>query len=139
MMLSILWIIVILLAIVSQWYIIEKKKKYPKKLLWFSLRVVVATVFLYLYILQGYTWYAALIYMVGTFGFLFNLGLNLLRKKPLTYLSPKNSVVDKVLLYIFKYEYIIFWLSFLLLLFSIGNMVFYGKMTWYEINNPNML
>lgn len=134
-MINFLWILVIVAAVVSQWYVIEKLRKYPNKPVWFFIRGLVAGGFLYLYIYQGYVWYWALVYMVFTFWWLFNTGLNILRGKELTYLSPKNSLIDKVLLKVFKYEYIIFMFSFILFLASVGIISFYGHCTWTEINS----
>lgn len=129
------WIFVVLLAVVSQWYIIEKKKVYPNKLLWFVIRAAVAGGFLVWYNELGYVWYWSLIYMAGTFWLPFNESLNYLRGKPFGYLSPKNSFVDRMIVKYLPggaFAYVSF--AFIFFLFAVINMIVHGQMTWAEIN-----
>ena len=133
LMIHFLWFLVIVLAIVSQNYIIEKLKRYPNKLLWFLLRVVVAIGFLCWYMSQGYMWYWTILFMVSSFWWPFNTFLNILRKKSPDYYSAKNSLVDRLLLKIFRYEELIFFFSFILMLIGVGIMYFYGQRPFNNI------
>ena len=133
-MINILWVIVVISAAVSQWYIIEVQRKYPNKPFWFIIRILVGLFFLGLYLHNGYVYYWAILYMVGVFWFPFNTILNALRKKRFGYLSPKNSPVDDVLMRVFKYESIITFLSFFLFILSVLMMIFYGFSTLEELN-----
>lgn len=133
-MINFIWILVVSFFIVSQWYVIEKLGKYPNKPLWFLIRAIIAGVFLFFYVNQGYVWYWSLFYMIFTFWFPYNSTLNLLRGKPIMYLSPKNSFIDYIFLKIFRYEFAIFGYSLILFIAALGIMYFYGYCTWSEIN-----
>lgn len=133
-MINFLWIGVVIVAIITQWYIIVKLRRYPNKPTWAFLRIIVASLFLFAYVQQGYMWYWALNYMVFTFWLPFNASLNLLRGKPITYLSPKNSWVDKIILKVFKYEFIVFVYAFMSMLFAVGAMYYFGKCPWVYVN-----
>lgn len=133
-MINLLWILVVAAAIFTQWYIIEELRKYPNKLVWAFLRLVVAGLFLFAYVQQGYVWYWAVNFMVFTFWFPFNVGLNLMRGKPIAYLSPKNSFVDRMLMKIFRYEFAVLAYAFVSFISAVGIMLYYGKCSWVYIN-----
>lgn len=133
-MINFLWVGVVAVAVITQWYIIVKLRKYPNKFTWAFLRTIVAALFLFAYVQQGYVWYWALNYMVFTFWLPFNVALNLMRKESITYLSPKNSFVDRMVLKVFRYEYIVFVYAFMSMLSAIGIMYYYGKCSWVYVN-----
>lgn len=134
-MLHLFWVLFVIGCAWSQWHIIENEKRYPHKLLWFVFRIVMFLFFLGMYIAEGYKWYWATNFMVFTFWWPFNTMLNWFRGLRLTYLSASNSLVDRVLLMVFKHEFIIFSFAFLALLFSVGALHFYGKCTWFRVVN----
>jgi len=136
-MINILWILVVAASVISQWYIIEEKHKYPKKKIWFFARVGIASIFMYFYLNNGYVWYWSLSYMVFTFWFPFNISLNILRGKTPFYLSAKNSDLDGFALTVFKEPFVVYAFSFILMISSIGIMWFYGDMTYSEIVNAS--
>ena len=131
----ILWGIIVILAVVNQYYLIEVKKLYPNKLTWFGIRILIALGFLFWYNSLGYLWYWSLVFMAGTFWLPFNEGLNLLRKKPFGYLSSKNSLFDRLII---KHlpggatAYVVY--ASILLVYSIAQMILYGKLTWTQLN-----
>ena len=125
---------IVIAASISQWYIIEKRKKYPNKTLWFSIRIILAGLFLWLFIRDGYVWYWALSYLVFVFWLPFNVILNLLRGKPLTYLSPKNSVLDKWILKIFRINIAVYGFGLIAFISAVAIMILYGGCTWAEVN-----
>lgn len=133
----ILWAAVVVLAAVSQWFIIERLEKFPKKTYWFIARVIVAGIFLELFIRQGYVWYWAVCYLVFVFWLPFNVILNLLRGKGLIYLSPENSKIDKWVLKIFRIDVAVYGFGLIAMLAAIGVMIFYGHCTWAEANYGN--
>jgi hypothetical protein len=133
-MINLIWLLIVVLAVLSQFWIIEKKQKYPVKILWAAIRVAVAGVFMYFYIDLGYMWYWALLYMIGSFWGPFNLMLNFLRNKDLNYLSPKNSFVDRMLMKAFKDETIATLFIWFITVCGVGIMYFYGTTSWCELN-----
>ena len=124
-MIDILWITAILLAALSQWYIIEVRKQVPSHLLWLLIRAVVFGGFLGWYLASGYMWYWASYYMLMTFAWLFPLLLNAFRGKPLGYMSAKGSVFDKLILKSIGAS-IYWWLGLVLMVMAIGLQLIYG-------------
>ena len=133
--LMIAWAVLVIAAAVSQWYIIEKLKRYPNKKLWFAIRVIVGGLFLWLFIRDGYLWYWAASYLVFVFWFPFNVILNLLRGKGALYLSPINSTLDRIALWIFRVDMAVYGFGLIMMISSIAIMVLYGQCTYAEINN----
>lgn len=134
-MIHVFWIIFVIGSAFIQWYIIEKRKQYPHKDLWFLVRVIFFLFFLSMYMVEGYKWYWAANFMIFTFWWPFNTILNWKRGLRLTYLSARNSFIDRMLLKVFVHEFIIFVFAFIALLFSVGALHFYGKCTWYQVVN----
>jgi hypothetical protein len=120
---NILWIIVILLAAVSQWYIIEIKKRNPDHAFWFMIRGIVFSGFFWWYMVSDFMWYWASFYMVMTFAWLFPLLLNAFRKKPLGYMSDRgfDRLIQKTI-----GAGIYFYLGFVLMVTAIGLQLAYG-------------
>ena len=129
---DILWILVIILAAVSQWYIIERKGRTPNHLLWFVIRAVVFTGFLVWYLLSGYMWYWAAYYMVMTFAWLFPLLLNIFRGKPVVYMSSNGSVFDKIVIRTIGPS-IYWWLGLTLMIIAVSVQIAYGTIPFSEI------
>lgn len=97
-LLSIGWLVIVILTILSQYYIIEKKKIYPNKILWFIIRIIIAGGFLTYYIVLDYVWWKALSFMILSFWWPFNTTLNVLRRRYFTNLAPKNDPIDWLLI-----------------------------------------
>ena len=133
MITMILWAVLVAIAAISQWYIIEKLGKFPNKRLWFIARAVVAALFMWLFDTQGYVWYWSLCYLVFVFWLPFNVIINLLRGSDLFYLSAENSWVDRMVLNILQIPLMIYLLGLMAMLSSIGIMAFYGHCTWSDI------
>ena len=121
---DILWILVIVLASVSQWFIIEKKVRIPNHLLWFVFRVGVFGLFLWWYIATDFIWYLAAYYMLMTFAWIFPLLLNIFRGKPLGYMSNRgfDRFVQKTI-----GAGIYWWLGLVLMVMAIGLQLAYGN------------
>lgn len=133
MIIMILWALVVVAAAISQWYIIEKLNRFPKKNLWFIARVIVAALFMWLFVWQGYIWYWSLCYLVFAFWLPFNIIINILRGSDIFYLSPENSLVDRMLVNIFQVPMMIYLIGLVAMISSIGIMIFYGRCTWGDI------
>lgn len=134
-MIHLFWMIFVIASAVMQWYIIEKRKQYPEKGLWFITRAIFFLFFLSMYMVEGYVWYWAANFMIFTFWLPFNSILNKMRGLRITYLSARNSLVDRVLLKVFVYESIVFWFAFIALIGSVGMLYYYGHCTWFQVNN----
>ena len=132
--LMIAWALLVVAASISQWYIIEKRGRYPNKKLWFAIRIVLAGLFLWLFIREGYIWYWAVCYLVFVFWLPFNVILNLLRGKPLTYLSPENSKLDRMVLWVFRINIAVYGFGLIAFVSAVAIMILYGGCTWAEIN-----
>lgn len=131
-MINVYWIIIVALAVVSQYYIIEKKEVKPNKALWFGIRVIIAVGFFYFYQKLGYDPVWSIGYMVGTFWGPFNESLNKLRGKPWGYLG--DDWVDKILRKIMPDNLIVLAAELLLFLWGVGAMLVYGKDTnWADL------
>ena len=131
-MINIYWILVVALAVVSQWYIIERKNRKPKKVVWFAVRIVVAGGFFYFYQNLGYDPVWSISFMVGTFFGPFNEGLNKFRGKPWGYLGDDwfDRIIGKVLVD----NLMVIAVELLLLLWGVGSMLAYGKDTnWADL------
>lgn len=133
MILNILWIVVILLAALSQWYIIEVKKRKPDHSKWFIIRVIVSLLFVNLYLGNGYMWYWFIPYMVFTFAWLFPFLLNRFRGKRLGYMSARGSKYDRFILKIFKHEELVFLFGMVFMVIAIALQFAYGTTPFNQI------
>ena len=129
-MINILWIIVILLAAISQWYIIEFRQNEPNHAFWFIIRVIAFSLFFWWYMAIGFMWYWASFYMIMTFAWLFPLWLNLFRGKPIGYLS--NRGFDKLILKTIGAG-IYFWLGLVLVVMAVALQLVYGQTEFRSI------
>jgi len=135
MILEFIWLGIAIIFAGIQWYIIEKLNRFPNKDCWFLVRAAVALLYFVLFYRQGYVWYWILAYEIFGFWLPFNLTLNLLRGKKPWYLSAENSTVDRILLFIFRIDLVIFAISIIAFLSAWGIMYWYGHCTYWEINN----
>ena len=132
--LMISWALIVIVAAVSQWYIIEELERFPNKKLWFAVRVVLAGLFLWLFIREGYIWYWSISYLVFVFWLPFNVILNLLRGNSILDLSPKNSVLDRLALKIFRVHLAVYGFGLIAFISAVAIMALYGQCTWAEVN-----
>ena len=130
-MINILWVVFILLSIISQWYIIEEKGRKPNKGLWFTIRCIVGGLFMWAYIADGYMWYWTAAFLVGSFWFPFNFGLSIARKNFDRHLG--DDFMDKILLRWFNQTTVFYW-SALILVITVGLMIFYGRVPFSEVS-----
>lgn len=132
-MINVYWGLFIILSVAVQYYIIEKLHRYPSKPFWFLVRIAVFSLFMWLYAINGFMWYWSALYMIFAFWMPFNTLLNLARGKYISYLSPKNSPIDKFVLWVFRYEDIAFYVSFILFVIFTGIQIAYGTVPFNEI------
>ena len=127
---NLLWIIAIFLAAASQWHIIEIKKQSPNKPVWFLVRVIAFSGFMWWYMELGYMWYWAAAYMIFTFAWLFPFMLNIMRAKYFGYMSASGSWYDRQLIRLFgkeKIETLYFYFGFIFMLIAILLQLVYGQ------------
>jgi len=126
------WALTLFSLALIQWYIIEKKHRRPNKWFWYFIRLITGGLFLWWFVRLGFIWYWAAVFEVFTFWFFFNSILNIMRGKPVAYLSRTGDQIDALMLKLFP---AVVWWFFLLIaaIFSIGNLYFYGRYTWAEI------
>lgn len=132
-MINILWGVFVLLSVAIQYYIIEKLKRYPSKPFWLLVRGAVFSLFMWLYIVNGFVWYWSALFMIFASWMPFNTLLNIFRGRYISYLSPRNSAVDKLVLLIFRHEDIVFYISMLLFIIFTGIQIAYGKVPFMDI------
>ena len=87
---------------IRDWYIIEVKKKVPNHERGFTMRLVISTVICLVVAKDNNDLIENFISAPWIVWFVFQYGLNTLRGKTLTYLSPESSKLDGFLLRIFK-------------------------------------
>jgi hypothetical protein len=125
MIINLMWLVVIAVAAVIQWAIIEKKMRVPDKGLWFGIRVVTAGIFTLWYWEAGQYIVWSVPYMITTFAWIFPLLLNWFRGKKLGYMSAKGSKYDAFILkYIHRQVY--FYMTFILFLIGTGMQLIYN-------------
>ena len=129
-MINIIWIAVILLAAVSQWYIIEFRQRTPNHMFWFLIRVIVFSGFFWWYMVSGFMWYWVAFYMIMTFAWLFPLLLNIFRGKPVGYMSKRgfDRLIQKTI-----GAAIYWWLGLVLMAMAIGLQLAYGTIPFNMI------
>jgi hypothetical protein len=101
MFLKIIILASILFAI-RDWYIIEVKKKVPNHGKGFTMRLVISAIICLVVAKDNNDLIENFIVAPWIVWFVFQYGLNILRDKKLTYLSPESSKLDGFLLRIFK-------------------------------------
>jgi len=147
-LLMLCWLFIIAIEVTFNWYVIEVKEKNINHLLAFIPRMVAGLIFLAAFSEFGYYWYWSALFLVGTHALLFAEALNISRGKFIGYLgdpdlsNPNKSVFDKFLLRLADNEIVIMlWFTFrvLLFIFAVGNMIWQGQCSWYELNHNGCL
>jgi hypothetical protein len=96
-MIQLIWLLLILAEVARNYYVINIQKRNPDHGLALAVRAVLGAVFWILSPLispamRPDQWWALPIMMFFTFGVLFNLGLNIARKRPYWYLGGKSKI-----------------------------------------------
>jgi hypothetical protein len=96
-MIQLIWLLLVLAEVARNYYVINIQGRNPNHGLALAVRVLLGIVFWFLSPLisdlRPDQWWALPVMMFFTFGFIFDLGLNIARKRPYWYLGGK-SVID---------------------------------------------
>lgn len=103
-----LLILITLMFAVRDWYIIEVKKRSPNHGKGFTMRLVISSIVCLVVAKNNLDIIENFIAAPFIVWFVFQYGLNVLRGKPLTYLSPTSNNTDRILLKVFKNPKMVF-------------------------------